>query len=140
MGVAASPLASKIRAANIALIEKGDVDAIARFFAPTYIAHLTDSDLTGGHTALRKVMALYRSAFAALRVEVKVLIKSDDRVAWQRTLRGTHRGAFRGFPATGRRVVWREMLISRFRNGLIAEEWVVSDLAERLLLARHRKS
>ncbi len=28
------------------------------------------------------------------------------------------------------------MVVSRFRDGLIAEEWVISDLAERLLLAR----
>jgi len=28
------------------------------------------------------------------------------------------------------------MATSRFRNGLIAEDWVITDLAERLLLAR----
>lgn len=28
------------------------------------------------------------------------------------------------------------MVTSRFRDGLIAEEWVVTDLAERLLLSR----
>jgi hypothetical protein len=28
------------------------------------------------------------------------------------------------------------MVTSRFRDGLIAEDWVISDLAERLLLAR----
>jgi predicted ester cyclase len=41
-----------------------------------------------------------------------------------------------GFPATGRRVVWRDMIVSRFVDGVIAEDWVVTDLAERLLLAR----
>jgi hypothetical protein len=35
-----------------------------------------------------------------------------------------------------RRIVWRDMVTSRFRDGLIAEEWAISDLAERLLLAR----
>ena len=79
---------------------------------------------------------MYRRAFADLEVEVEILVESDDRVAWQRVVRGTHRGAFRGFPATDRRLVWRDMVTSRFENGLIAEEWVLSDLAERLLLAR----
>lgn len=41
-----------------------------------------------------------------------------------------------GFPATGRPIVWRDMLTTQFRDGLISEEWAVSDLAERLLLAR----
>lgn len=33
-----------------------------------------------------------------------------------------------------------DMVTSRFRDGKIAEEWVISDLAERLLLARKRRS
>jgi hypothetical protein len=30
------------------------------------------------------------------------------------------------------------MVISRFRGDLVAEDWVIPDLAERLLLARKR--
>ncbi|HRW61363.1 MAG TPA: ester cyclase, partial [Defluviicoccus sp.] len=61
-----------------------------------------------------------------------------DRVAWQRTLRGKHLGAFKGFPPSERPLVWRDMVTSKFRNGQIAEEWIVTDLAERLLAARKR--
>jgi hypothetical protein len=43
-----------------------------------------------------------------------------------------------GFPATGRPIVWRDMVTSRFQDGRIAEDWVLTDLAERLLLARKR--
>ncbi|MCL4865617.1 MAG: ester cyclase [Gemmatimonadales bacterium] len=41
-----------------------------------------------------------------------------------------------GFPATGRPIVWRDMVTSRFVDGRIVEDWSISDLAERLLLAR----
>jgi hypothetical protein len=34
--------------------------------------------------------------------------------------------------------MWRDMVTSRFRDGLVAEDWAISDLAERLLLARKR--
>ncbi len=34
------------------------------------------------------------------------------------------------------RISWRDMVTSEFRDGRIAEEWVATDLAERLLLAR----
>lgn len=61
---------------------------------------------------------------------------AKTRVAWQRTIRATHEGPFKGFPATGRPVVWRDMVTSRFRDGLIAEDWLLTDLAERLLLER----
>jgi hypothetical protein len=131
-------LASKIEAANSALITNGNLDAVGEFFASDYVAHLTDQDMTGGHAAIREVGDIYRRAFSNLQVEVEVLVEAKDRVAWQRTVRATHKGNFKGFPATGRPIVWRDMVTSRFRDGLIAEDWVITDLAERLLLARKR--
>lgn len=131
-------LASRIHAANSALIADGNIDAVGEFFTPDYVAHLTDQDMTGGHEAIRNVLDMYRRAFPDLQVEVEILVDAKDRVAWQRTLRGTHQGDFKGFPATGRPIVWREMVTSRFRDGLIAEDWFLTDLAERLLLARKR--
>jgi hypothetical protein len=130
-------LASKIEAANSALIADGNVDAVGEFFAPDYVAHLTDEDVTG-HDAIRRIVGMYRRAFAELRVEVEILVEARDRVAWQRRLTGTHQGDFKGFPASGRPIVWRDMVTSRFRDGLIAEDWVITELAERLLLARKR--
>ena len=131
-------LAARIEAANTTLIANGNLDAIAEFFTPDYVVHLTDQDMTGGHEAIRRILNMYRRAFPDLQVEVEILVKAKDRVAWQRTLRATHTGDFKGFPATGRRIVWRDMVTSRFRDGLIAEDWVITDLAERLLLARKR--
>ena len=131
-------LASQIQAANAALIADGRLDAVGEFFTPDYVAHLTDQDMTGGHDAIRKIVDMYRSAFTDLQFQVEILVEGKDRVAWQRTLRATHNGDFKGFPATGRPIVWRDMVISRFRDGLIAEDWVITDLAERLLLARKR--
>ncbi|MBM3494502.1 MAG: ester cyclase [Armatimonadetes bacterium] len=128
-------LASMIDAANSALLANGSVDAIGQFFTPDYVAHSTGKKMAG-HGAIRRFVGMYRRAFPDLRVEVEILVEAKDRVAWQRTIRATHTGDFKGFPATGRRIVWRDMVTSRFRHGLIAEDWVITDLAERLLLAR----
>lgn len=133
----ARSLAATIRAANAALIEDGDLDAIGRYFTPDYVARLTRKDLKG-HAAIRRWLLALRRGFAGLRVEVEILSEGKGRIAWQRTLSGAHRGSFRGFPATGRRMVWRDLHVTRFRGGRIAEEWVVSDLAERLLLSTRR--
>jgi steroid delta-isomerase-like uncharacterized protein len=116
-------LASIIEAANSALITDRNLDAVGEFFAPDYVAHLTDQDMNGGHDAIRKFLALYHRAFPDLEAQVEILVEAGDRVAWQRTLRATHQGDFKGFPATGRPVVWRDMVTSRFRDGLIAEDW-----------------
>lgn len=80
-----------------------------------------------------------RQGFPDLAIEVEILLKAKDRVAWQRRLQGTQRGSFRGFPATGRRVSWRDMVVSRFEGGRIAEDWVSTDVVERLLRSRKRR-
>jgi len=128
-------LASKIQAANSALIAKGDMEAVGEFFAPDYVAHFTERDWEGGHDAIRGFLRMLRGAFPDIQIEVEVLVEGEDRVAWQRTLKGIHQGDFMGFPASGRQIVWRDMVTSRFRDGLIAEDWAISDLAERLLYA-----
>jgi predicted ester cyclase len=93
-----------------------------------------------GHGGIRRFLGMLQRAFPDLQVQVEILVEAKDRVAWQRTLRATHQGDFKGFPATGRQIVWRDMVTSRFRDGLIAEDWVITDLAERLLLARKRNA
>jgi predicted ester cyclase len=128
--------ASQIKVANSSLIVNGDLGAIGEFFGPDYVAHLTGQDMTGGHQVVRRIVSAYRRAFQDVQVDVDILVTAKDRIAWQRTLRATHTGNFKGFPGTGRPIVWRDMVTSRFHNGLIAEDWVISDLAERLLLAR----
>jgi steroid delta-isomerase-like uncharacterized protein len=131
-------LASKIEAANQALLAEGRVEAIDEFFTADYVAHGTDHKIEG-HGAIRKFVRELHQGFPDLQVEVEILVKTKDRVAWQRTLQGSHRGSFRGFPATGRRVIWRDMVTSRFRDGRIAEDWVITDVVERLLRARKRR-
>ena len=128
-------LASKIEAANSALLANRNLDAIGEFFTPDYVAHGTDQQIVG-HGGIRRFLGTYRRAFSDIQVEVEILVRAKDRVAWQRTVRATHKGDFKGFPATGRRITWRDMVTSRFRNGLIVEDWVITDLAERLLRAR----
>lgn len=125
-----------IEAANVALIIKGNLDEVADFFTADYVAHMTGQDYLGGHDVVKKFVRIYRRAFSDIKVKTEILVKSKTRIAWQRTLQGKQTGAFKGFPATDRIIVWRDMLISEFRDGLIAEDWVVTDLAEKLLLAR----
>lgn len=128
-----------IEAANLALLVNGNLKSIGDYFAADYVVHFTDQDVAGGHKVVKKIVNTYRRAFSDIQVEVEILVKNKNRVAWQRTLRATHTGAFKGFPGTGRPIVWRDMIVTEFRDGLIAEDWVVTDLAEKLLLARKRQ-
>lgn len=133
-------LAQKIKEANAALIAKGDMDQIGDFFAKDYAVHLTGHDMNGGHRIVQEFVNLLRKSFPDIQVDVEILLEGEERIAWQRTLWATHKGAFKSFPASGLQIVWRDMVTSQFRDGLIAEEWVVTDLAEQLLLSRKRES
>ena len=99
-------LATRVRAANSALIGNWDLAAVGEFFAPDYVAHLTERDIEG-HAAIRGFLGMLQRAFPDLDVEVAVLLEGEDRVAWQRTLQGTHQGDYMGFRPSGSRIVWR---------------------------------
>lgn len=127
-----------IQAANSALIVDGNLAAVGDYFATDYVAHVTGRSYSGGHEVVKGIVRTYRRAFSEISVEIDILVKARSRIAWQRTLKARHTGAFKGFPGTGLEIVWRDMAVTEFRDGLIAEEWVVTDLAEKLLLARKR--
>ncbi len=131
-------LIRKIKAANTALMDQGNSEAVADYFATDYVAHVTGADIKGGHATIQGIVTIYRRAFPDIKTSVEILAVQHDRVAWQRTMHATHKAAFKGFPATNRPMVWRDMITSRFNGDLIAEEWFITDLAEQLLLARKK--
>ena len=101
-------------------------------FATDYVVHAGGKDHKGSRFVRRFAQQL-RSAIPDLRVvEVALLIQAGDTIAWQRTLSGTHKAEMGGIPPTGRKVEWRDMMVTRFDGGKIAEEWAVSELAGQL--------
>ena len=131
-----NPLVTRIKEANTVILVEGNLKAIPDFFASEYVSHITENDLTGGHDAVRKIVDRWLRAFHDLSVEVEILVEGSERTAWCRTIRAVHNGDYMGFPATGKKIVWRDMITSRFHDNLFVEDWIVTDLAERLLLAR----
>ena len=128
-------IASHIRTVNDALLNRGQTDLVPEFFTRDYVVHLADRDFRG-HTFVVGFVQQLRYLFPDLALEVEVLVNDGGRVAWRRTYRGVQSGAFRGFPASGKTIEWQDMVVSRFEDGLIAEEWTTTDLAEHLLLSR----
>lgn len=129
-------ISSIVQAAVNSLFERDEIQFVGEFFSQDYVVHLTNQDYSGGHKIVQIAIDQVRKAFPELQAEVEILVETSDRVAWQRTLRGVQKGAFKGFPACNRQIIWRDMVVSRFENELIVEEWVSTDLAEQLLLSR----
>jgi predicted ester cyclase len=125
-----------IEAANRQVIVAGDLDAIPEFFSAGYIAHVAGKDFSGGHQVVRRMVGAYHRAFSEIEVKIEILVQSSNRIAWLRSWQGKQTGPFKGFPPTQKVVRWSDQVTSEIEDGLIAQEWLVTDLAEQLLLAR----
>ncbi|WP_022891293.1 ester cyclase [Agromyces subbeticus] len=69
-----------------------------------------------------------RSAFPDLEVTVHDQLAEGDQVVTRKSYTGTHRGAFLGVPATGRRVQFGVIDIIILRDGRYVEHWANADL------------
>jgi predicted ester cyclase len=124
----------QIKNSNYQLIEKGDLHAVEKFFTPNYVAHAGDKDYKG-HDFIKRFDKQIRTALPDISLmKVEILVNAGNTIAWQRTLNGTHKANLMGIPPSEKKIIWNEMVVSRFEDDKIAEEWVVSELAGQLLL------
>jgi predicted ester cyclase len=97
-----------------------DLAAVEDVYGARFVDHVNALEYHGTEGARRSV-ALYLKLFPDLRFEVEEQVTEGDRVASRWTLHGTHRG---------RRVQLRGIVISRFEDGKIIEDWAASDTLE----------
>ena len=80
-------------------------------------------DPGGGPEGYKRRNAVFMKAFPDRAVTIDDLVAEGDKVVTRSTLRATHTGDLPGVPATGKRVVVTAIIISRFQDGKIVEEW-----------------
>ena len=97
-----------------------DLGGIPDVYHPDFVDHVNAREYRG-HEGARRSVALYLELFGDLRFVVDGQVTEGDRVASRWTLHGTHRG---------RSVTLRGIVISRFQDGRIIEDWAASDTME----------
>lgn len=122
--------------ANDLLAANADLEDICSHFDKAYIAHTTGKTLSGGHKIVKGFLKGILKAFTDIEFSVEILMAEKDKVAWRRTWKAVQTGSYKGFPATNKKMKWSDMVVTRFEDGLIAEDWLLTDLAEQLLRAR----
>jgi hypothetical protein len=60
--------------------------------------------------------------------DILCLVEEGDTIAGKLRFHGVHRGAFFGFPGTGRHVAWHGAPIFTFDGELIRDLWVLGDI------------
>ena len=72
---------------------------------------------------MKQVASLYRSAIPDLRFKIEQEIAEGDFVVQRITATGTQRGDLPGIPATGKYSAVTGVIITRFKDGKVAEGW-----------------
>ena len=123
----------KIKYGNDELLGKGNLSVINEIFSPNYIVHAGGKDYQG-HKFIKEFTEMLRSAVSDIEVvNIEILLQAGETIAWRRTLTGKHVANMMGALPSGQILVWRDMVISRFEDGMITEEWNVSELAGEML-------
>jgi steroid delta-isomerase-like uncharacterized protein len=116
--------------ASVEAFNAADTERLLAVLAPDILIHYAEmpEPLQGPET-WRQGVELVKRAFPDLEIHVDDLVAADDKVALRLTLSGTHQGEFQGFPATGRTISYVSHEFYRVHDGVIAEEWICSDMA-----------
>ena len=109
------------------VMNEGRLDVVDEIFAPEYVNRHAHPGQTPGPEGVRQLVTNVRRAFPDLEETVDDLVAEGDCVALRLTLRGTHKGPFRGVAGTGRRVEVMGMAIVRVEDGRIPEGWFFFD-------------
>ena len=109
------------------VINNGDFSVLDELVQPNYVYRSPDQELDGPE-ALKGLLAAYRIAFPDLNVRIDDLVNGGDKVVISVTLTGTHEGDLMGIAPTGKPVNIKGMILSRFQDGKIVEEYEILDM------------
>jgi steroid delta-isomerase-like uncharacterized protein len=110
----------------IELWEIGNLLLADEILAAEFIDH-TRPHQPPGPEPVKQEVAAFRTAFPDAHVTVEQMIGEGDLVAFRFALRGTHLGAFSGFPTTGQVAVLMGVDFVRIADGKIQELWSAQD-------------
>ena len=112
------------------VVNTGAVDRLSHFLAPEYVAPLLG---IAGIDQAREHLLTFRRCYPDMVATVEGQVAEGDIVATWFVMRGTHLGAFRGVPATGKKITLRAVKVQRIRDGRVVEHWGGSNSLEALL-------
>jgi steroid delta-isomerase-like uncharacterized protein len=84
---------------------------------------------TQGHPGFLAYVRSVRGSLANYHCEVIACVAEGDHAFARMLFSGIHVATFRGHPPSGKAVQWAGAALFSFRGGLIADLWVLGDIA-----------
>jgi predicted ester cyclase len=107
----------------------GDLDAAEGLLAPGLSFRGSLGAELRGRDAFLDYVRSVRSALSGYHCEIVDCVAEMDRAFARMQFSGRHAAPFRGFAPTGREVGWAGAALFRFADEVIADLWVLGDLA-----------
>ncbi len=104
-------------------INKGNSEYFNEFYSPDYLYYMISNNPKPlSREESQEFVKRFFKGFPDLNFSIEELYAVEDRVIARLILRGTHKGDWRGVPATGKKFEMSSTFIVRIENGKVVEE------------------
>ena len=104
-----------------------DLDGLDQYWAADLVSHWMGQETLRGLPAWREGMVGFFAAFPDATYTLDDLFVADDKAVWRGSWHATQRGVWAGIAASGQAVSWTVIIIGRFADGKLVEDWVEYD-------------
>jgi steroid delta-isomerase-like uncharacterized protein len=116
-----------IRRAVEQIYNGANYSTLDQFVADDFVVHVSKDEKVYGREGVEQFYTELRRAFPDLFFTIQDQIAEGDRVVTSWKAEGTHSGAFKGIPPTGKRVTLSAVDIDKIVNGKVVECWTKMD-------------
>lgn len=105
------------------VINEKDYSAIEEHLTANYIYHGLCGMTAQTPKGFMEAIKGFHSAIPDLQSKIIDIVGEGDRIVIRFNFTGTHKGEFLGFPASGAKLEFEGMIMRRFENEKVAEDW-----------------
>ncbi len=103
------------------------LDRLETYLAAEFVSHWLGDETLHGLPAWKAGMVGFFAAFPDATYTLDDLFFAADRGVWRGTWHATQRGVWEGLAPSGRGATWTAVIIGRFADGKLVEDWVAYD-------------
>jgi predicted ester cyclase len=109
------------------IFNKGNLAIIPELIAPNWVEHTPLGDIKGPE-GFKQGPIIMRNAFPDIHVTIEDILADGDKTVTRFTMTGTFKGEYKGIAPTGRKLIFRGILITQWAGGKEVEAWAAYNM------------
>jgi steroid delta-isomerase-like uncharacterized protein len=105
------------------VVNEKDYSPIHEFLTENYVYHGLGGMIAKTPHGFMEAIKGFHLAIPDLKSEIIDMVGEEDRLIVRFNFTGTHQGNFLGFNGSGAKLNFEGMIMRRFENGKVAEDW-----------------